>query len=286
MQEKFRHYFHLLIAALFVVLLSFSMEVHAFDLLYGMLHGNQDTIVIGTIKEALDDGYLIQKEHVVFCSENTDHVPDYAPLPEQAIPDELTVSAFTYTYSYHQKKQPEVGDSVCLALNQEGDIWHPVNIHLELSCTDPDTLETTTLYNRKADPYALQLFLRSNGEMTDFTYSNGDLLVDGEVVFSDIENQKMLISQSDAESEEALPQDAENEDASLTNTAENDVSRTLLPEETVYSDTASVSIIGGADGPTAIFIAGKIGNFSVPAISIALLLIIIVMICIIKKKRG
>lgn len=227
MQEKFRHYFHLLIAALFVVLLSFSMEVHAFDLLYGMLHGDQDTIVIGTIKEALDDGYLIQKEHVVFCSENTDHVPK-----------------------------------------------------------DLDTLETTTLYNRKADPYALQLFLRSNGEMADFTYSNGDLLVDGEVVISDIENQKMLISQSDAESEEALPQGTENEDASLTNTAENDASRTLLPEETVYSDTASVSIIGGADGPTAIFIAGKIGNFSVPAISIALLLIIIVMICIIKKKRG
>lgn len=166
MQEKFRHYFHLLIAALFVVLLSISMEVHAFDLLYGMLHGDQDTIVIGTIKEAL------------------------------------------------------------------------------------------------ADPYALQLFLRSNGEMTDFTYSSGDLLVDGEVVFSDIENQKMLFSQSGAESEETLP------------------------EETVSDNAASVSIIGGADGPTAIFLAGKLGNSAAPIAFLALLLVIIVIFLIRKKKRS
>lgn len=265
-QQKFRHYSHLLIAALFAVLLCFPMNVRAFDLLHGMLHGDQDTIVIGTIKEALDDGYLIQKEHVIFCSEHTDHVPNYAPLPEEDIPDELTVSEFTYTYSYHQKKQPEVGDSVCLALNQEGDIWHPVNIPLELSSTDLDTLETTTPQYRKAAPYALQLFLRSNGEITDFSYSNGDLLVDGEVVFSDIENQKMLIAQSDAESEEA--------------------SRTVLPEETIPDAAASVSIIGGADGPTAIFLAGKIGNFAIPAIFIALLLIMIAIICIMKKKKS
>ncbi len=48
----------------------------------------------------------------------------------------------------------------------------------------------------------------------------------------------------------------------------------------------SVSIIGGADGPTSIFLAGKIGNdFSVAGIVIGILLIVIAGFLMLRKKK-
>lgn len=48
----------------------------------------------------------------------------------------------------------------------------------------------------------------------------------------------------------------------------------------------SVSIIGGADGPTSIFLAGKIGNdFSVAGIVVGILLLVIAGFLTLRKKK-
>lgn len=48
----------------------------------------------------------------------------------------------------------------------------------------------------------------------------------------------------------------------------------------------SVSIIGGADGPTSIFLAGKIGNdFSVAGIVVGILLLVIAVLLMLRKKK-
>lgn len=48
----------------------------------------------------------------------------------------------------------------------------------------------------------------------------------------------------------------------------------------------SVSIIGGGDGPTSIFLAGKIGNdFSVAGIVVGILLLVIAGLLMLRKKK-
>lgn len=48
----------------------------------------------------------------------------------------------------------------------------------------------------------------------------------------------------------------------------------------------SVSIIGGADGPTSIFLAGKIENdFSVAGIVVGILLLVIAGLLMLRKKK-
>ncbi len=48
----------------------------------------------------------------------------------------------------------------------------------------------------------------------------------------------------------------------------------------------TVSIIGGADGPTSIFVAGKVGaDFSVIEIVIGIILVALACVMIFKKKR-
>lgn len=49
---------------------------------------------------------------------------------------------------------------------------------------------------------------------------------------------------------------------------------------------ASISIIGGADGPTSIFLAGKVGNeFSIGLIIIGIALIVVAVLTFLKMKK-
>ncbi len=48
----------------------------------------------------------------------------------------------------------------------------------------------------------------------------------------------------------------------------------------------SVSVIGGADGPTSIFLAGKVGsNFSLAGIILGIILVVIAVIIVMRKKK-
>lgn len=48
----------------------------------------------------------------------------------------------------------------------------------------------------------------------------------------------------------------------------------------------AISIIGGADGPTSIFLAGKVGNdFSIGMIVIGAILVGLTIICVLRKRK-
>lgn len=48
----------------------------------------------------------------------------------------------------------------------------------------------------------------------------------------------------------------------------------------------SISIIGGADGPTSVFLAGKVGNdFSLAAIVLGIILVVLILIVLAKRKH-
>ncbi|MCC2817274.1 sodium ion-translocating decarboxylase subunit beta [Lachnoclostridium pacaense] len=52
------------------------------------------------------------------------------------------------------------------------------------------------------------------------------------------------------------------------------------------NDNISVSIIGGADGPTSIFLAGKVGeDFTLLGIIVGLILIVSATILFVQRKR-
>ena len=53
----------------------------------------------------------------------------------------------------------------------------------------------------------------------------------------------------------------------------------------ISTATASVSIIGGADGPTSIFLAGKMGNPLTGIIVAGIALVIIGIVMLIKEKK-
>ena len=48
---------------------------------------------------------------------------------------------------------------------------------------------------------------------------------------------------------------------------------------------SSVAIIGGADGPTSIFIAGKVGSPLYAAIAVGVILLIVGLLLLLKKRK-
>ena len=51
-------------------------------------------------------------------------------------------------------------------------------------------------------------------------------------------------------------------------------------------ESASIGIIGGADGPTAVFVAGKIGTAPVIGLAAIGVCLILAAVWVIKKKRS
>lgn len=50
--------------------------------------------------------------------------------------------------------------------------------------------------------------------------------------------------------------------------------------------TFSISVIGGVDGPTSVFVAGKVGSdISLGLITAGVILIVVVVACLLKKQR-
>lgn len=51
-------------------------------------------------------------------------------------------------------------------------------------------------------------------------------------------------------------------------------------------DTAAVSVIGGADGPTSVFLAGKVSYISVLGMTIVGICVLILIFLMIMKRRN
>ena len=131
-------YIRTIFTGMLLIMLITPLPVLAADAEFRMMHGEQDAIVVGTIKENTEEGYLIEKSHVITCkAENT----LIRQLPAEKVPDELLIEEVKYRFSYHGKSYPEVGDHIVISVDKSGKIWKQEWMAFEVSSTDISTLE-------------------------------------------------------------------------------------------------------------------------------------------------
>lgn len=165
--------------------LVFSLTALAHDAEYGMWHGEQNALIIGTIEEI--DGPLCRMtvNHAFTCGpEGAEKTVIDRMLPVDEIPASLTADLtgydgqiFSYLISYHGKTRPEKGDFVLLSLDKKGDIWDAVWAPYEVSGTDPETLELLPEKEKSGTAAAWEVFIRSDGTVNDFKSIQNDGII-------------------------------------------------------------------------------------------------------------
>lgn len=262
-----------------LIILIIPLPVLAADAEFRMMHGEQDAIVVGTIKEITEEGCLIEKSHVIMCkAENTLN----RQLPAEEIPDELLIEEVKYRFSYHKKSYPEVGDCIVISVDKKGKKWQQEWMAFEVSSTDISALEVLPPEDMTIGAYAWQLFIQSDGEKVNFAYEGDEILyLDGEVVFDRIENLEAL-SMDEVKADVSSAEGSTEEEQKINVIQAEDVEQVEeLAEaggiELTENEKVSISIIGGADGPTSIFLAGKLGT----GFKITVTLIIVVSVIIV-----
>ncbi len=240
----------------------FPTTAHAADAEWRMMHGEQDALILGTITEETEAGFRVEVAEALWCEQDT---VKGRMLPLEDVPDEMIVIIRSeYQYSYHGKTMPEVGDHIFISVDKKGDVWEQNWLVMEGSCTDSATVEFAKPENMRNSEYAWQLFVNSGGEKTNFAFDGEDILYsDGEIVFeADKYRDGFAEQDSSAQEEPDLEAGVEEESTSELMAEEAEVIESEKDTEIpiMESDSATIAIIGGADGPTSIFIAGKLGR--------------------------
>lgn len=174
---------------LFVI---FPLTSLAHDIEWGIRHGEQNALIIGTIEEKVGNVCSITVHHKLSCGpeEGQKNTIDRM-LPVDEIPHSLTADMtgykseiFSYSISYHGKEKPEKGDIVLLSLDKKGEIWEAVWPPYELSGKDPQTLELLPEKDKTGAAASWEIFIRSGGRINEFSFSGGDVVL-GEVISED-----------------------------------------------------------------------------------------------------
>ena len=282
MKEFIRKWLVYAMVFVFVVGLGTPMTVYAGDAEWHMMHGEQDALIIGTITEITEDGYRVEVAQPMWCQQNA-YTGRMLPLEE--VPAEMIIPEIRYAYSYHTRKTPEIGDYIFISVDKKnGDIWEQKWLAMEVSSTDPESMQFAQPENMTNSEYAWQIFVQSGGETTSFGYDGSDILyVDGEVVFNRIEYLKELETQEVTEAEVS-------ENVSITTGEEADASEEGVEVEagdtiTSNEESSAITVIGGADGPTSVYIAGKIGKGTIVA-GVVLTVLVVGAIVVAIKKFG
>lgn len=240
--------------------LCISFTSYAADAEYRTMHGEQDALLTGIIKTADESGYLVDVEEVIDCkAENTKK----RQIPIDEVPEMMLITEIKYLFSYHGKQLPEEGDEIVISVNKTGDKWEQAWVALEVQGTQLATIETAKPENMTSGEYAWQIFLRSEGEKTNFAYEYENLYLDGELVYDHEKYHKDLVNAQTLELDTDTVSDiAVTEESERSIEVEKRQHVEVKDKETMVmtNDGAmAISIIGGADGPTSVFLAGKVG---------------------------
>ena len=273
---------------IFLAGLGIPMTSYAADAEWRMMHGEQDALVVGTITETTEDGYKVEVAQAVWCKQDT---AKGRMIPIEDVPSEMIIPEIRYAYSYHVRTEPQIGDYLFISVDKKkGDIWEQNWLAMEVSSTDIATMEFAQPENMTNSEYAWKIFVASGGETTSFAFDGSDILyVDGEIVFDRAEYLKELQAEKESpENAEALESEKVKEVLEAEEMNIEDFEK--KPEEKSEADTmlleneaSSIGIIGGADGPTAIFIGGKIGKGTIAA-GVGIVAIILVAAIVIIRK--
>lgn len=282
MREFIKKWIVCTMVLVYVAGLSMPMTVYAADEEWRMMHGEQDALVIGTITEITEEGYRVEVAQPMWCQQDT---TKGRMIPLEEVPSEMIIPEIRYAYSYHMRKAPEVGDCIFISVDKKnGDIWEQNWLAMEVNSTEPDSMQFAQPEYMTSSEYAWQIFALSGGETTSFAFDGNDILyADGEVVFDRMEYLKELEAQEVRETEIS---------ESITNTTGEETNEQKVGENEETEDTNllneesfAVGVIGEADAPTAIFVAGKIGKGTIVA-GVVLVVFIICTVIVGVKKFG
>lgn len=252
------------------------VTVLAADAEWRMMHGEQDALVIGTVTEEIEEGYKVEVAQAFWCKQDA---AKGRMIPIEEVPAEMIIEEIRYAFSYHGKSVPEVGDYIFISVDKKGSVWEQVWLAMEVSSTDPANMEFAQPENMTNSEYAWQIFVLSGGETTSFAFDGDDILyVDGEIVFDRAEYLKTMKAEADdatsGQQEENMPEKI----------SQRELQKGNIGLETYDDGAASISIIGGADGPTSIFIAGKVGDGMIATVAIIAVIIVVAVVVMIWKS--
>lgn len=179
-----------------VILAAFPAYAH--DIEWGIRHGEQDALVLGTVKEAGEDWVLLEDVIPLPC-DNTTAI--YRLLEPDQIPETMkVVNVQPYTISYHNKTRAKAGDHMMVSTDRDGDRWKALYRPYEVSSMDTATLEFLPEGRKTRDGAAWEAFVNSGGAYSEFAFGDGRVYV--QVKQEDGTEEKVVLFEEPDKTEE------------------------------------------------------------------------------------
>lgn len=181
MQSKIKKWTICTMVLILLAWVSMPTISYAADAEWRMMHGEQDALVVGTVTEITEEGYKIEVAWALWCAQDAVRG---RMIPLEEVPSEMIIPKIRYVYSYHMRKEPQLGDCIFISVDQrKGDIWEQKWLAMEVSSTDIATMKFAKPEYMTNSEYAWKIFVLSGGKITSFAFEGNDILyVDGEVV--------------------------------------------------------------------------------------------------------
>ncbi|MDD4504736.1 MAG: hypothetical protein PHS15_07915 [Clostridiaceae bacterium] len=246
------------IVLILLVILVLHTNVYAADALYRFMHNDHDALVIGEIISADENDIKVRVEKGIISGKdlNVSSAKKQLKLVEAKI-----VSSFSYNFFYNEYGNsiinPSVGDYVLLSLEK-----YETGFKIAWGAYKVDSLDYKNLSVvlpedpnvwAKMEAAAIKAFVNSDGKVNEFSF-------DGEKTVRAGEEQTVIFDGNGEDAAEIIPEDITN----------------ILGDINTTEASASMGIIGGADGPTSIYISGSPFNALIIPIIVSAILIFIV----------
>lgn len=249
------------IVLILLVILVLHTNVYAADALYRFMHNDHDALVIGEIISADENDIKVRVEKGIISGKdlNVSSAKKQLKLAEAKI-----VSPFSYNFFYNEdgssKINPSAGDYVLLSLEKDGTgfkiAWGAYKVdsldYKNLSVVLPEEPNVWA----KMEAAAIKAFVNSDGKVNEFSFDGYDKTVHAG------KDQTVIFDGSDEDEADVIPEDMNKTEAS-----------------------SSIGIIGGADGPTSIYISGSpVRALIIPIVLLAVVILGIGFALVIRKK--
>ena len=240
------------IVLILLVILVLHTNVYAADALYRFMHNDHDALVIGEIISADENDIKVRVEKGIISGKdlNVSSAKKQLKLVEAKI-----VSSFSYNFFYNEYGNsiinPSVGDYVLLSLEK-----YETGFKIAWGAYKVDSLDYKNLSVvlpedpnvwAKMEAAAIKVFVNSDGKVNEFSFDGYAKTVHAG------EEQAVIFDGSDEDEADVILEDINTTEAS-----------------------ASMGIIGGADGPTSIYISGSPFNALIIPIIVSAILIFII----------
>lgn len=165
-----------------IVLIVFvTIPVFAHDLEYGVWHGEEDALVLGTVERVDENECDISVKEALPCKKEWNGI--YKMLPLNKVPSKIVVNMtgykgnmYNYSISYHGKTKIEIGDSIIIPVDKSGEKWKAICAPYEVSSLDSEKLEFLPEKEKTSMSAAWEAFVHSDGKINNFAFSGENVV--------------------------------------------------------------------------------------------------------------